>query len=109
MVVQQRQTSSCRSRTVNLLFEKILSGDRDRSAGLAVPAESVPSVHIRWRTTAIRRATATMARRMPQRCATFIPQALSHDQCRLWVSSTCAASYGIVRSMVSPDLETPPS
>lgn len=85
-----------------------------QATAIAVPGslpqrKSVPSVHMRWRTTARRRATATMARRIPRRGATFIPQALSHDQCRLWVIRICAASYSIVRSMVSPDLEMPPS
>ena len=35
------RTSSCRGRTVKLLFE-IVSGDRDRRAGLAAPAEIGP-------------------------------------------------------------------
>jgi hypothetical protein len=41
---------------------------------------SLPSTHIRCRTTARRRATATMARRIPRRRATHMPHAFSHDQ-----------------------------
>src|SRR6266852_3572725 len=53
---------------------------------------SLPSTHIRCRTTARRLATATMARRIPRRCATRMPHAFSHDHFLLWVSSECAAS-----------------
>ena len=53
---------------------------------------SLPSTHIRCRTTARRLATATMARRIPRRWATRIPQAFSHDHFLLWISSECAAS-----------------
>src|SRR5260370_20404366 len=53
---------------------------------------SLPSTHIRCRTTARRLATATMARRIPRRCASRMPQAFSHDHCLLWVSRECAAS-----------------
>src|SRR5260370_23955564 len=40
---------------------------------------SLPSTHIRCRTTARRLATATMARRIPRRWATRMPHAFSHD------------------------------
>src|SRR6266699_4562874 len=40
---------------------------------------SLPSTHIRCRTTARRLATATMARRIPRRRATRRPHAFSHD------------------------------
>src|SRR5204862_2228752 len=53
---------------------------------------SLPSTHIRCRTTARRLATATMARRIPRRWATRTPHAFSHDHFLLWVSSECAAS-----------------
>ena len=53
---------------------------------------SLPSIHIRCRTTARRLATATMARRIPRRWATRMPHAFSHDHFLLWISSECAAS-----------------
>ena len=53
---------------------------------------SLPSTHIRCRTTARRLATATIARRIPRRWATRTPHAFSHDHFLLWVSSECAAS-----------------
>src|SRR3954453_1370932 len=53
---------------------------------------SLPSTHIRCRTTARRRATATMARHIPRRWATRMPHAFSHDHFLLWISSECAAS-----------------
>src|SRR5215468_2895189 len=59
---------------------------------------SLPSTHIRCRTTARRLATATIARRIPRRWATRTPHTFSHDHFPLRVSSTCAASYSIVRS-----------
>src|SRR5258705_7971078 len=66
------------------------------AAGTAVLSllqrNSLPSTHIRCRTTARRLATATMARRIPRRWATRTPHAFSHDHFLLWVSSTCAAS-----------------
>src|SRR6516162_4487498 len=53
---------------------------------------SLPSTHIRCRTTARRLATATIARRIPRRWATRTPHAFSHDHFAPRVSSTCAAS-----------------
>src|SRR3984893_4348201 len=76
---------------------------------LLLQRKSVPSTHMRWRMTASRLATATVARRIPRRWATRTPQAFSHDHFLLWVSIDCAASYSIARSMVSPHLEMPPS
>jgi NhaP-type Na+/H+ or K+/H+ antiporter len=50
---------------------------------LLLQRNSVPSSHMRCRTTARRLATATMARRMPRRWATRMPHAFSHDHfCR---------------------------
>ena len=77
--------------------------------GPLVQRKSVPSTHMRCRMTASLLASATMARRMPRRWATRMPQAFSHDHFLLWVSIDCAASYSIARSMLSPHLETPPS
>lgn len=37
------------------------------------------------------------------------PQAFSHDRLPLRLSNVCAAPYSIVRSIMSPDLEMPPS
>src|ERR1700730_13365284 len=67
----------------------------DHAAGATAPEllrqrKSVPSTHMRWRMTASRLATATVARRMPQ--------AFSHDHCLLWVSVDCAASYSIAHT-----------
>ncbi len=79
------------------------------TAGPLLQRKSVPSTHMRCRITARRLATATMARRMPRRWAIRMPHAFSQDHFRLWVRSDCAASYSIVRSMVSPHLDTRPS
>ena len=66
------------------------------TAGTAVLSllqrNSLPSTHIRCRTTARRLATATIARRIPRRWATRTPHAFSHDHFAPRVSSTCAAS-----------------
>src|SRR5258705_7188350 len=48
---------------------------------------------MRWRMTASRLSSATVARRMPRRCATRMPQAFSHDHFLLWVSIDCAAWF----------------
>src|SRR5262245_7068804 len=56
--------------------------------------KSVPSTHIRCRTTASFRATATLALRSPLRFASRMPQALSVDHFATRVSSTLAASKG---------------
>lgn len=58
------RTSFCRGR----------SRDQNLFCQVAFPAlllkrKSVPSIHIRWRMTAIRLASATVARRKPRRCA----------------------------------------
>src|SRR5215471_2760503 len=66
------------------------------TAGTAVLSllhrNSLPSTHIRCRTTASRLATATIARRIPRRWATRTPHAFSHDHFAPRVSSACAAS-----------------
>jgi len=48
---------------------------------------SLPSAHMRCRITASLRATATRARAMPRRLATFIPHARSADHLLLRISS----------------------
>ena len=53
---------------------------------------SVPSRHMPSSTTASLRATATLARRMPERFAIAMPQAFSDDQRLVLVSRTFAAS-----------------
>src|SRR5690349_17819587 len=64
-----------------------------RTAALSLlQRNSLPSTHIRCRTTARRLATATIARRIPRRWTTRTPHAFSHDHLLPWVSSTCAAS-----------------
>src|SRR5262249_47544886 len=73
-----------------------------------VHRNSVPSTHIRCITTAIRRATATIARLIPRLLAIFMPQALSHDHLMVRVSMLCAASNSTVRIMASPPFEIPP-
>src|ERR1700735_2956703 len=74
----------------------LLAGMLFRYAGrLAAPLDqlnSVPSIHIRCRTTASFRATATLALRSPVRFATLMPQALSADHLATRVSITLAAS-----------------
>ena len=64
---------------------------RRRPASSLPHRNSLPSTHIRCRTTARRLATSTMARRIPRRWATRRPDACSHDHLLPWVSSECAA------------------
>jgi len=52
--------------------------------------------------TAIRRATATIARFIPRWRAIFMPQALSHDHLMVQVSMTWAASNSVVRTIAFP-------
>src|SRR5438270_12141256 len=92
------RTFFCRSRTRSLLdccFPRA-PPPVQAIAGTAVLSllqrNSLPSTHIRCRTTARRLATATIARRIPRRLATRTPHAFSHDHLLPWVSSTCAAS-----------------
>ena len=79
-----------------LLQSKAIAIDNDlrgtlRNFGLK-HLNSVPSIHIRCRTTASFRATATLALRSPVRFATLMPQALSADHLATRVSITLAAS-----------------
>src|SRR5215475_15931904 len=69
---------------------------------------SVPSTHMRCRTTASLRATATVAFRSPLRLASLMPQAFSADHFGTRVSSTLAASNRYMRSMASPHFEIRP-
>ena len=74
-----------------LLSHLILHSSHTAATSL-VQRNSVPSTHIRCMTTAIRRATATIARFVPRCRAIFMPQALSHDHLIVRVSMTWAAS-----------------
>jgi len=56
------------------------------AAGSVPKRNPVPSHHMRWRITASFLATATRARAMPRRLATFMPQARRADHLRLRVS-----------------------
>jgi len=58
--------------------------------------------------TAIRRATATIARFIPRRRAIFMPQALSHDHLLVRVNMSWAAWYSVVRIKGSSHFEMPP-
>src|SRR5260370_3662071 len=69
---------------------------------------SLPSTHIRCRTTARRLATATMARPIPRRCATRMPHAFSHDHLLPWVARTWPASSSTAPSLRSLNLHTLP-
>lgn len=53
---------------------------------------TVPSVHMAWRMTAILRARATLAFLVPMRLANLVPQRLSAEPCLTTVSRTFAAS-----------------
>lgn len=108
---QVRRSDELMGDEIRILFFcqfEIVSGGSS-SAGFAAPAE-VDAVHPHAvenhrQTTCDGDDGASNDRRW----ATFISQALSHGQCRLWVSRTCAASYNIVRSIMSLSLEMPPS
>lgn len=63
---------------------------------------SLPSVHMRCRIIASLRATATRARAMLRRLATFMPHARSADHLVLRISNEWAASYSAVRASSSP-------
>jgi hypothetical protein len=80
------RTASCRSRnSLNLLsaLPAVHAACGTTAVILLLQRNSVPSSHMRCRTTARRLATATMARRMPRRWATRMPHAFSHDHfCR---------------------------
>ena len=67
---------------------------RDQACPAASEAhrKSSPLIHIRCRITASFRATATRARAIPRRLATFMPQARSTDHLVLRISSEWAAS-----------------
>jgi len=62
------------------------------AAGCLPQRNSLPSAHMRCRITASLRATATRARAMPRRLATFMPQARSADHLVLRISNEWAAS-----------------
>src|SRR3954452_2387780 len=85
--------------------------DRLQAAGTAPSSpqrNSEPSAHIRCRTQASLRATATRARAMPRRLATCMPQARRADHFRLRTSSEWAASYKAVLASSSPHRLMPP-
>src|SRR6266550_2254088 len=95
-VVPVRTFSAEAEPVISLLYFPASSAAGQAAVGTAALAlfqrNSLPSTHIRCRTTARRLATATMARRIPRRWATRTPHAFSHDHFLLWVSSECAAS-----------------
>src|SRR4051812_31879011 len=69
---------------------------------------SASSAHMRCRTQASLRATATRARAMPRRLAPCTPQARRADHLRLRTSSEWAASYKAVLASSSPHRLMPP-
>jgi hypothetical protein len=73
-----------------------------------VQRKSVPSTHMRCRTTASRRATATIARFIPRCRAIFMPHALSQDHFRVQTIRAKAASNNMARIIRSPHFETAP-
>ena len=73
----------------------------DAAAGLP-QRNSLPSVQMRCRITASLRATATRARAMPRRLATFMPYARKADHLLLRINKEWAASYRAVRASSSP-------
>ena len=70
--------------------------------------KSEPSTHIRWSTTAILRATATIARRRPLVFIKRTPQALRLDQAIERISMALAAAYSVARTSASPAWEMRP-
>jgi len=80
--------------------------DQDQAAAISlVHQNSVPSVQMQCRITAILRAIATRAFFDPMRLASRVPQALSGDQRCTFVRRTLAASYRHVRVNRSPHFE----
>ena len=80
--------------------------DQDQAAAISlVHQNSVPSVQMQCRITAILRAIATRAFFDPMRLASRVPQALSGDQRCTFVRRTLAASYRHVRVNRSPQFE----
>ena len=99
--------AALRLRTLNEIASPIVPRERRGSAlsdgnsnALAQAAaqtclpqrNSLPSAHMRCRITASLRATATRARAMPRRLATFMPHARNADHLELRISSEWAAS-----------------
>lgn len=80
-----------------VVFDPVVSALRRHATAMAPLAGSLPqrnsalSLHMRWRMTTSLRATATRARAMPRRLATFIPHARRLDHLLLRTSSVCAA------------------
>src|SRR5262245_1554603 len=73
-----------------------------------VHRNSLASAHIRCMITAIRRATATIARFISRWRAIFMPQALSHDHLMVQVSMTWAGSNSVVQTIAFPHFEMLP-
>src|SRR4051812_25893538 len=79
------------------------------ATGASLPQRnSVPSIHMRWSTVPILRASATFARFRPRRLATSIAQRLRGGRGGGRPSPTLALSWGGVRPRASPPLLTPP-
>src|SRR5450759_2139878 len=100
--------STARRNSSFLLLHLILHGSHAAATSSLVHRNSVPSTHKRCMITAIRRATATIARFIPRCRAIFMPQAFSHDHLIVRVSMAWAASNSTVRIMASPHFEMLP-
>src|SRR3954452_13012229 len=82
---------------------------RSRGSGYGGCSEAVPSLHMRCRMTASLRASATLARFKPRRCASLIAQLLRLDHLADRVSRTWAASNSAPRTEASPTRLMQPS
>src|ERR671912_1205717 len=81
----------------------------DHAAAASLPKRnSLPSSHMRCKTTARFLASATVARFMPRRLATSMAQRFSVENRPERVSITFAASYSATRTIASPTLLIPP-
>ena len=79
----------------------------DQVVGAASMRNVVPSTHMRWRITEIRRANATMALFLPLRFATWALQVLSHVARPRFIM-TVAAWHNARLRVTSPALVMPP-
>src|SRR3954454_2068767 len=81
----------------------------DYAAASSLPQrKSAAFAHIRCRTPASLRASATLARFAPRRLATSMAQRLRAETRLVRLSITLAASYSAVRTIASPTLLIPP-
>src|SRR5215213_8400864 len=85
-----KQEQTCRSVLLETQYASLSSY---AATGASLPQRnSVPSIHIRWSTVPILRASATFARFRPRRLATSIAQRLSVEKRVGRLSTTLAAS-----------------